>query len=49
MKKLKEFLTQRSYFLVLAALMLAILSGIEFNRQAEQAANNGVDIIVIEK
>lgn len=42
MKKLKDFFGQRSYYLVLAAMMLAILSGIEFNRQAQEAANQTI-------
>ncbi|MGN0914602.1 MAG: hypothetical protein ACI4OW_06900 [Alphaproteobacteria bacterium] len=36
----KEFFGTRNFWLILACLLLAILSGLEFDKQARQAAEN---------
>lgn len=46
--KLKEFFGTRNLWLVLLCLILAILGGLEFDRQAQQAAENPAEISVQE-
>lgn len=40
----KDFFGTRNFWLILACLLLAILSGLEFDKQARQAAENTQEI-----
>lgn len=45
---LKDFFGTRNFWLVLLCLILAILGGLEFDKQAQQATENPAEIAVQE-